>query len=97
MIELRKAVIEDLDVLKYWDKQEHVIASDPNDDWNWEYELTRNPEWREQLIAELDERPIGLHSCAFATRAKKVTMIKKRIIDDGMVPGTRCKRAPDNQ
>jgi aminoglycoside 6'-N-acetyltransferase len=59
MIELRKAGIEDLDVLKYWDKQEHVIASDPNDDWNWEYELTRNPEWREQLIAELDERPIG--------------------------------------
>ena len=35
------------------------MASDPNDDWNWEVELARDPDWREQLIAELDGRPIG--------------------------------------
>ena len=35
------------------------MASDPNDDWNWEVELVRSPEWREQLIAELDGRAIG--------------------------------------
>lgn len=46
-------------MLKYWDEQEHVVFADPNDDSNWEYELTRTPEWREQLIAELDGRPIG--------------------------------------
>jgi aminoglycoside 6'-N-acetyltransferase len=28
-------------------------------DWGWEVELGRNPDWREQLIAELDGRPIG--------------------------------------
>lgn len=59
MLRLRKAKIADLELLLYWDKQAHVIASDPNDDWNWEDELTRTPEWREQLIAELNGSPIG--------------------------------------
>jgi aminoglycoside 6'-N-acetyltransferase len=59
MITLRKATYTDLNLLKHWDKQEHVIASDPNDDWNWEYELKRDPEWREQLIAEIEGRPVG--------------------------------------
>lgn len=36
-----------------------MIASDPNDDWQWEIELGRHPDWREQLIAEADGRPIG--------------------------------------
>ena len=36
-----------------------MIASDPNDDWHWEVELDRTPDWREQLIAEIDGRPIG--------------------------------------
>ena len=59
MIHLRPATIEDLPIITYWDTQEHVIASDPDDDWNWAYELTRTPEWREQLIAESDGRAIG--------------------------------------
>jgi len=56
---LRPANIEDLELVKYWDTKPHVIAADPDDDWNWEYELPRRPEWREMLIAELNERPIG--------------------------------------
>jgi aminoglycoside 6'-N-acetyltransferase len=56
---LRPATSADLDLLRHWDEQPHVIASDPNDDWNWEVELDRTPEWREQLIAEIDGRPIG--------------------------------------
>jgi len=36
-----------------------VIDCDPDDDWNWEKELNQNPEWREQLIAEIDGEPIG--------------------------------------
>jgi aminoglycoside 6'-N-acetyltransferase len=36
-----------------------VIAAAPNDDWGWDVELNRSPDWREQLIAELDGRPIG--------------------------------------
>jgi aminoglycoside 6'-N-acetyltransferase len=59
MIHLRSATLADLALLQYWDEQAHVVASDPNDDWGWEVELSRNPDWREQLIAEIDGRPIG--------------------------------------
>ena len=58
-IKLRPATINDLALLRYWDEQPHIIASDPNDDWHWKEELKRDPEWREQLIAEFSDRPIG--------------------------------------
>ncbi len=58
-IKLRPATINDLPVLQYWDEQPHVLASDPNDDWGWATELEKNPVWREQLIAELENRPLG--------------------------------------
>ena len=56
---LRSATPADLELLRLWDEQEHVIASDPNDDWNWEVELAHSPDWREQLIAEVEGRPVG--------------------------------------
>lgn len=59
MISLRPATPADLALLRRWDEQPHVIASDPNDDWHWEHELARTPAWREQLIAEAEGRPIG--------------------------------------
>ena len=59
MLELRPASLSDLDLLSCWDEQPHVMASDPNDDWQWEVELGRKPSWRAQLIAEFDGRPIG--------------------------------------
>jgi len=59
MIKLRPATIEDLELVEYWDTKQHVIDSDPDDDWNWEVELNRNPPWREQLIAERNGEPIG--------------------------------------
>ncbi|MCB9080662.1 MAG: acetyltransferase [Lewinellaceae bacterium] len=55
---LRPALPADLPLLRRWDEQPHIIASDL-DDWGWEVELARNPPWREQLIAELAGRPIG--------------------------------------
>ena len=62
-ITLRQATLADLELLRHWDRQPHVIASDPNgkegEGWNWPAELARNPAWREQLIAELDGRPLG--------------------------------------
>ena len=58
-ISLRDATPDDLQLLQHWDEQQHNIDSDPNDDWNWEIELARNPFWREQLVAELNGRPIG--------------------------------------
>ncbi len=56
---LRNAELSDSKLLRHWDKQLHVIESDPNDDWDWEKELSRNPDWREQLIAETEGRPVG--------------------------------------
>jgi aminoglycoside 6'-N-acetyltransferase len=59
MITLRSANIDDLLLLKYWDQQPHVIAANPNDEWEWETELLRSPEWRELLMAENDDRSVG--------------------------------------
>lgn len=56
---LRPATAADLALLHHWDEQPHVIAADPNDDWHWEEELDRTPDWREQLIAEIEGRAIG--------------------------------------
>jgi aminoglycoside 6'-N-acetyltransferase len=57
---LRPATLADVDLLRHWDEQPHVVDSDPNDDWEWERELAYAPDWREQLIAEVDDRPIGV-------------------------------------
>jgi len=59
LVRLRKAMYTDLHLLNLWDKQQHVIDSDPNDDWNWEVELRRDPPWRKMYIAELKSQPIG--------------------------------------
>ena len=56
---LRPATLADLNLLQYWDEQPHVIASNPNDKWDWEVELQQNFDWIEKLIAEIDNRPIG--------------------------------------
>lgn len=58
-IVLRDATLDDLAHLRRWDEDDAVFGSDPESDWEWEKELPRTPDWREQLIAELDGRPIG--------------------------------------
>lgn len=58
-IRLRNANINDLELLRSWDEQPHIISTTGDDDWGWETELKKNYEWREQLIAELEGRPIG--------------------------------------
>ena len=59
MIVLRPATVKDVALLRHWDEQPHVIESGVDEDWGWETELARDPPWREQLVAELDGRPIG--------------------------------------
>lgn len=59
MIALRPATPDDVPLLRRWDEQPHFVASDPNDDWQWETELGRAQAWKESFIAELDGRPIG--------------------------------------
>ena len=58
-IRFRAATPEDLQRLLGWQAQPHVIEAGIDEDWGWQAELSRNPPWREQLIAELDGRPIG--------------------------------------
>ena len=58
-LRLRPASLDDLPLLQRWDEAPHVVDSDPNDDWGWETELARDPDWREQLVAEAEGRPIG--------------------------------------
>jgi len=58
-MKLRPATLNDLELVNYWDTKQHVIDCDPDDEWNWEIELDRNPDWREQLVAELNGEPIG--------------------------------------
>jgi aminoglycoside 6'-N-acetyltransferase len=58
---LRKALIEDLELLQGWDAKAHVIAATGADDaYPWADELPRDVDWRELLIGEHDGRPIGV-------------------------------------
>lgn len=51
MIHLRPATPRDLDLLRRWDAAPHIIASKGTEDWGWEQELVRSPDWREQQMA----------------------------------------------
>lgn len=55
----RPAVPADAPLLRRWDEDPAVVASDPNDDWRWEIELAENPDWREQFIVEADGHAAG--------------------------------------
>lgn len=58
---LRKATLDDVELLQYWDTKPHVIAASGEDDWfDWPAELAADPPWREMLIAEAEGRPIGI-------------------------------------
>lgn len=56
---LRPATPDDLELLRHWNEQPHVVAGVPGEYWDWENELPRSPDWREQLIAEENGRPVG--------------------------------------
>lgn len=59
-ITLRKATLKDVEKLYEWDKKPHVIASGIDDDWEWEKAITNTANWQEQLIAQLNNKPIGV-------------------------------------
>ena len=60
-VRLRTATADDRPLLEYWDTQPHVIDTGGEDvgEWGWDRELGREVPWREQLIIEVDGRPIG--------------------------------------
>lgn len=59
IVSLRPATPADVGTLRRWDRDPEVRGSLIDADWQWETELHRHPDWREQLIAEVDGRPIG--------------------------------------
>lgn len=61
-IRLRKATIDDLALLRAWDEEPHVVAATGADSggFDWAYELPREVDWRELLIAEHAGRPVGM-------------------------------------
>jgi aminoglycoside 6'-N-acetyltransferase len=60
-MKLRKATLADLPRLRYWDSKLHVIAATGADEpYDWERELPRDVPWREFLIAEIEEVPVGV-------------------------------------
>jgi len=46
-------------LLRHWDEQPHIIAAKGTEDWQWEQELKRTVDWREQLIASTPDKAIG--------------------------------------
>ena len=58
-VALRPVTASDVELLRRWHRQPHVVAA-AGDDWGWEAaELARKPDWREQFIALVDGKPIG--------------------------------------
>ena len=56
---VRKAEPKDVPLLRYWDEQPHVKASDPDEDWEWETELGIDRVWREQFITQWNGIDVG--------------------------------------
>ena len=56
---IRPATLADVELLRHWDAQPHIVVAKGEEDWGWEKELSKSPDWRELLIAEHDGRPIG--------------------------------------
>ena len=56
---LRPATPADARLLRHWDQQSHIIAAKGQEDWGWETELKKALDWQEQLIADVDDHPIG--------------------------------------
>lgn len=56
---LRPATPADAARLIAWHHAPHLREALGDDDWGWEVELARDPDWRQQLIAEVDGVAIG--------------------------------------
>ncbi len=59
---LRAAKLSDLPTLQAWDEAPHVQGTGGDEEWNdwdWANQLGRNVPWRDMLVSEIDNRPIG--------------------------------------
>jgi aminoglycoside 6'-N-acetyltransferase len=59
-IALRPMRVDDVPLVERWDDDPDVAASGGDSDWyDWPVELARDVAWREFLIVEDDDRPVG--------------------------------------
>jgi aminoglycoside 6'-N-acetyltransferase len=59
-VRVRSATVDDIPMLRRWDKDPDVSAAGgDDDDFDWEYEVPRDVPWRELLVAEADGVPVG--------------------------------------
>jgi aminoglycoside 6'-N-acetyltransferase len=59
-VSLRLASAADVATLETWDHEAGVVdAGGQDDDFDWRGEVSRDVDWREILIAEVEGRPIG--------------------------------------
>ncbi|MEM8798450.1 MAG: GNAT family N-acetyltransferase [Pseudomonadota bacterium] len=60
-LRLRKALLSDVPILDAWDKEPHVIESGGSDDVIlWAEDIDEDPPWRDLLIAETEQGPVGI-------------------------------------
>ena len=59
LLTFRKARMRDLPLLERWEEAPHMIEAMPDFEWDYAEDLAHDPYWRQQLIAEADEQPIG--------------------------------------
>ena len=60
-MKLRPVTSSDIPLLQYWDSQPHVIEASGDDmPWDWGQELATDPDWRDLVIAEVADKPIGV-------------------------------------
>lgn len=57
-VHLRAAGTADLDLLRRWERADHVVAAGAQG-WDWEDQLGQLVRWRLSLIAECDGQPVG--------------------------------------
>lgn len=59
ILRYRDATVSDAPILRQWDKYDHIIASDPDGEWDWETEIGKIVDWREQWMFLLEDEPLG--------------------------------------
>ena len=90
MIQLRPACFSDLELLQIWDKAPHVIAAKGTEDWGWQTELNRQPDWIGE--ATCIGRGFGKEMMELALQRCFADERVNAILIDPMASNTRARR-----
>ncbi|MCI5048335.1 MAG: acetyltransferase [Aquisalinus sp.] len=51
--------MDDIPLLERWEEAPHMVEAMPDFEWDYAEDFQHDPDWRDQLIAEVDGVPIG--------------------------------------